>query len=300
MANEYNPMGYIKNLKKPIHLLLLFGNNVDKMRTITNTNVTRLLLVSVRLEIFLNQISSKKFVFGSNFCGTTMQSGCRNLSREILAAVRKGNDTFFKELRNIQGNIDIPDWHDNNNSALQKCVHAGDVAGVELLLKNGADPLYENAMKDCSLHQAASLGYLKILKILYQHLGNYNALKRPGWFRYRPSHFAAVEGKTDILEWLLNQKVDVDVRDDDDYTPLHLATWEGHVDCIRLLLRNDASLNAVSKRGQTAHDIAVEVGHSEVADILAKADNKVYITHDLMDVIKKIVEFSKFPVSLQP
>ncbi|EDV20560.1 uncharacterized protein TRIADDRAFT_60956 [Trichoplax adhaerens] len=125
----------------------------------------------------------------------------------------------------------------NNNSALQKCVYEDDTVGVELLLKNGADPLYEN-------------------------------------FHYQPSHFAAVEGNKDVLEWLLNQKVDVDARDNDGYTPLHLAVWEGHIDCVRLLLRNNASLNAVSKGGQKAHDMAVEVGRSEIVDILVKAESK--------------------------
>ncbi|RDD41863.1 Caskin-2 [Trichoplax sp. H2] len=124
-------------------------------------------------------------------------------------------------------------YYANNNSALQKCVYEDDTVGVELLLKNGADPLYEN-----------------------------------------PSHFVAVEGNKDVLEWLLNQKVDVDARDGDGYTTLHLAVWEGHIDCVRLLLRNNASLNAVSKGGQKAHDMAVEVGRSEIVDILVKAESK--------------------------
>lgn len=60
---------------------------------------------------------------------------------------------------------------------------------------------------------------------------------------YTAVHFAAWDGKDEILAFLLEAGAEADVVGEDGYTPLFLAAASGHLDCVELLVENGADVN---------------------------------------------------------
>jgi ankyrin repeat protein len=54
------------------------------------------------------------------------------------------------------------------------------------------------------------------------------------------------EDKIKKIKKLLQQKIDVNVRDSCAYTPLHWAAWNGHIEVVMLLIENGADVHAVN------------------------------------------------------
>jgi hypothetical protein len=65
-----------------------------------------------------------------------------------------------------------------------------------------------------------------------------------------PLNLAALEGRKDVIEWLLAKGIAVN-ENSNLVTPLHLAALEGHKDVMELLLAKGAEVNARGKYGMT-------------------------------------------------
>ncbi|CAH0381248.1 unnamed protein product [Bemisia tabaci] len=70
-----------------------------------------------------------------------------------------------------------------------------------------------------------------------------------------PLHIAAANGYIRVVEFLLDQHVSTDVRDNDDWQPVHAAACWGHLEVLELLVQNGADLNAKTKHDETPADI---------------------------------------------
>ena len=73
-----------------------------------------------------------------------------------------------------------------------------------------------------------------------------------------PLHQAAGSSHLDVFKILVEQYVDVDVRDFDDRTPLHRAAYWGRFDVSRILIDRGADINARSRLGRTPLHRAVD------------------------------------------
>ena len=60
---------------------------------------------------------------------------------------------------------------------------------------------------------------------------------------YTAVHFAAWDGKDEILAYLLEAGAEADSVGEDGYTPLFLAAAGGHLDCVEILVENGADVN---------------------------------------------------------
>lgn len=60
---------------------------------------------------------------------------------------------------------------------------------------------------------------------------------------YTAAHFAAWDGKDEILAYLLEAGAQADVVGEDGYTPLFLAAAGGHLNCVKLLVEKGADVN---------------------------------------------------------
>jgi glutamate synthase domain-containing protein 3 len=60
---------------------------------------------------------------------------------------------------------------------------------------------------------------------------------------YTAVHFAAWDGKDEILAYLLEAGADADPVGEDGYTPVFLAAAGGHLDCVEILVENGADVN---------------------------------------------------------
>ena len=94
----------------------------------------------------------------------------------------------------------------------------------------------------------------------------------PNWrsFRYRraPLHEAAANGHVEVVQLLLDNDAEVNIKTEGSATPLHYASRGGHVDVMRVLLEAGAN---VAERGTgcgTPLQWAAADGHLKAAELL--------------------------------
>jgi ankyrin repeat protein len=81
--------------------------------------------------------------------------------------------------------------------------------------------------------------------------------------------YAAMYGKQEIVEILLENSADVNAKNKDEQTPLMLASAAGYADVAAKLLEHGADVNAKDKNGYTALDKAIVVGNEELVKLLS-------------------------------
>ena len=87
----------------------------------------------------------------------------------------------------------------------------------------------------------------------------------------RPLHWAAEQGHTDLVLFLLDHGAGVDDRSDGGETPLMRASWMGHGQIVQLLLARGADPYAVCDRDWEPVDYAKARNHTEVAAMIEEA-----------------------------
>jgi len=67
-------------------------------------------------------------------------------------------------------------------------------------------------------------------------------------FDRTPLHYAARYGHLSVVEYLVNQKADINAKDGDDYTPLHFSAENGHLSVVEYLINQKADINSKDNR----------------------------------------------------
>lgn len=81
---------------------------------------------------------------------------------------------------------------------------------------------------------------------------------------------AILKGRIAVVQSLLNQGVNVNVRTVSGKTPLMAAAYKGYSDIVQMLLDNGADVNAKDGRGDTAEKIAERGGYTRIVELLKK------------------------------
>ncbi len=152
---------------------------------------------------------------------------------------------------------------------------------VKLLIEKGAD---------ISLHTAARLGDLAIVKSLIEEMADINAKDTSG---QTSLHYAAEYGRKDIAELLIANGANVNAKDKDGNTPghvalgknnrstlelliakganftsIHLSAYQGDLDEVRSFIDKGVDVNAKNKSGETPLHKAAIRGHKDVVELL--------------------------------
>jgi uncharacterized protein len=144
-------------------------------------------------------------------------------------------------------------------SEIRQAVFSDNLAKVKTMLKS--DPgllLVKDEDGQTLLHYAAECGDVRLVE--HRDPATLDVL-----------YYSVVTESAGVLEFLLTNKPDVNVRDKDGRTPLHLAVNRKRAE---LLLAHGANVNARDKDGRTPlHDAAL-TGYKDVVAVLlaAKAD----------------------------
>jgi len=218
-------------------------------------------------------------IFAENAVGSTVFDLARKKSPEALGAIISAKTVSQQDK--------------NGKTALHRAVELADEGAVAIILKSGGvvsvrdnaglTPLavaYLNPIPSASARIAASL----LLAGAEPLRGNFSyfetaTLKRNLSMRFEegktPLHIAAANGQTGFVDWLLEQKAAVNVKDSSSSTPLHEAVRNGHIDCTALLLKSGADPNQKDSSGNTPlHLVMPLASRSEIFSLLlgAKAD----------------------------
>ncbi|MEW6331293.1 MAG: ankyrin repeat domain-containing protein [Pseudomonadota bacterium] len=81
---------------------------------------------------------------------------------------------------------------------------------------------------------------------------------------------AILKGRIAVVQSLLNQGVNVNVRTVSGKTPLMAAAYKGYSDIVQMLLDNGADVTSKDGRGDTAEKIAERGGYTRIVELLRK------------------------------
>lgn len=183
-------------------------------------------------------------------------------------------DEFFKavsagDTKAVAGFLDLgldPNTTDRDgHTVLMTAARLGHRELVELLIARKAAVVRRSPKGDTALMFASLKGHVGIAELLLEHGAQVN---HDGW---TPLHYAAFEGRAEVIKFLLGKGAEIDARAPNGYTALMLAARGGHLEAARQLLYADPDLSAKGQDGETALAIAKGRKAEELVKLLQRA-----------------------------
>ncbi|WP_353279010.1 ankyrin repeat domain-containing protein [Wolbachia endosymbiont (group B) of Longitarsus flavicornis] len=132
-------------------------------------------------------------------------------------------------------------------------------------VKQGADINAEDKDGNTPLHNAASKGYLNVVKYLIEKGANLEAKDHDG---RTPIYDASWNGHLDIVKCLIEKGVNVNATDKNGWTPLHWAASKGNLEIAKSLIEKGADINAKNIYGKKPIHRAAEKNYETVIELL--------------------------------
>lgn len=222
-------------------------------------------------------------------------------------ACAKGHLDLIKLLLEYGANRDILDNH-GHSPLYYACLH-GQAAEMIYLLQNGAgdesnclQELLSQGGKSAvngmlasrfmesnkELFTACKNGDLTLIKKKVEE--DKCGLSNKDKFYCTPLHVASLNGKLNIVEYLLKSGADINAQDVQKMTPLHLAAMRGHLDIVKFLVSKGADLDMTNNKNILAIDIARQKNQVEVVAYLTTAKQDVVKAREAAAIARKIEE----------
>jgi ankyrin repeat protein len=97
------------------------------------------------------------------------------------------------------------------------------------------------------IHMAVQSGHVDIVQLLIEYKVQLTSVNS---YNETLLHIACKYNRTDVLQVLIHYQMDFEVRDYQGYTPLLTAGYFNHHDCMKILLINRADITAIDKHGK--------------------------------------------------
>ncbi|KAM0297326.1 hypothetical protein ACHAPM_009859 [Fusarium culmorum] len=173
------------------------------------------------------------------------------------------------------------------DTALRCAAYYGRMDICELLLKSGADPdLTPEGAVTTPLIQAVTRGDLDMVKLLVKYKVTIDNRETSVWSR-TPMHIAVDSKKPAIVQYLLAQGADPNVRDSEGVPPIASAVKAGDPDVVQWLVEKGAAVNLTNDSNETTllHEA---ISHPETLRILLQHGADITMTnkwpHTALDV----------------
>merc|ERR1719318_1956671 len=151
-----------------------------------------------------------------------------------------------------------------NHASIEVVKKLVEIPEVNIVAKSGRG--------ETALHDAASFGLSKIIKILVSAGADLETENKDG---YTPLQSAAMYGQVDGVKTLALLKADLNaVGGNESVSALTMAAQMGFPDVVRLLLEMGADPDVKDKNGKTAGDWAIQLGYSKLEKPLLNWSDK--------------------------
>jgi uncharacterized protein len=152
-------------------------------------------------------------------------------------------------------------------------IRSDSVAVVDLI-KRGVDINTVDRSGNTLLIQAVQRDIPDLVDYLLQHRARVNIRNKNG---ETALSLAAYTGKLAYVQRLVEAGAEVDFYG---WTPLAYAAYNGHVEIVDYLLKHGADINAKTENGSTALFFAARFGHINVIELLLKNNADPTIAND--------------------
>ena len=196
-----------------------------------------------------------------------------------------------------ENNNDVSNNRNSQNTFLESVkmgVKKGVIEPVLVMLYMGADVREKDEQGRNALHYASAGGSLFLVQNFLSESIKQNDEKYSNHIIALKDYVnekdnngasalaaAAVQGCTGIVQLLLANGADVDIKGKDGSTPLILASVMGRVCVVKALLENKAKQNIANNTGLRAIDYAIQYKHAEVIRLLIEASQNKPFTDNL-------------------
>jgi ankyrin repeat protein len=183
---------------------------------------------------------------------------------DLLKAVEEGDikRTAFYLDRGLDPNSSDKD----GNTILMIASRQGHADLASNLIARKASLTRQTRHGDTALLMASLGGHLDVVKLLVS--AGAPVQGKQGW---QPIHYAAFNGATDVVRYLLQHGAQKNALAPNSYTPLMLATRNGHAETVSALLSEGADVTQRGMNGETALDIALRRNEPALVDLLKRA-----------------------------
>lgn len=197
-------------------------------------------------------------------CCFILSASAKTLDDLFVAVTEDKPDLMIETLKKF----DINSTDDMGNTPLIVAAFEGSNKCFDELIKRGADVKVKNKVGDTAIMIAALKGNMRMLKALQATGADINP---KGW---SPLIYAATNGNTEIVDYLIHQGVNIDMTSPNGTTALMMAAKGGHYETVKVLVWNIAELNAKNDSGMTALKYAQQTKNTDIAKLLKKAGAK--------------------------
>jgi ankyrin repeat protein len=182
---------------------------------------------------------------------------------QLLKATNQGDAKAVAAL--IDRGLDPDSADPDGNTLLMIASRLGHQDLVTALIARKASVTKRSPHGDTALLFASLKGHLGVVRLLVEHGAQ---ISQDGW---APIHYAAFEGRTEVLKYLLGKGADKNALGPNGFTALMLAARGGYVDAARVLLYEDADVGVRGPAGETALGIAKTRKNIELEALLRRA-----------------------------
>ncbi len=181
----------------------------------------------------------------------------------LIVAAANGHKTFIRMLLDKGVDLVNEDWY---GSALHCAAESGKLVGISELLSTGINVDLKDSHGCTPLHCATLSEHAHAMQSLLDHGTDVNAVDL---HLYTPLRYAVVwKHHESILEVLLRNGADMEMRSGSGFTVLHLAANMELKDLLLLLLNYGAEVDAKHLYGNVALHFAAEQDNADIVHIL--------------------------------
>ncbi len=189
----------------------------------------------------------------------------RNLSSIHIAALF-GHTSIVEYL--IDLNISVNTINIKNDTPVLWAARGNHIETVKRLIELGADLSHQNDKGSTPLYWACRYGFDELVEVLIKE-GHADIHQQRKLGLFSPIVLTAALGYTNIVEILLRNGANVNLRVQNGYTPLHHAAENGNDDTIEVLLEHGAQINEETDFGDNALQLAAAAHEIDALGVLA-------------------------------